>query len=223
MLQVQLTIDFFIFFFLVLLTVWPKGGAVAQAAFRESVRQPMFWLLFGFAFVAMWIYPYIPYFTFGEDHIMVKELGYDTIMLVAAIFGTLAASMFVSEEIEGRTAVTLMSKPVSRRQFLLGKFVGIMLAVMLMFGLLGCSFEGVLLYKNWFDRIDPGADLPPWVTGLSRQSVAAAGRRSRLSARLRLLGRSHLPDAARSDPELLPGHGAGGAGRRPGHAVADGR
>ena len=173
-LQLQLTIDFFIGFVAVMLQVWPKGGAVAQAAFRESVRQPMFWLLFAFAFVAMWISPYIPYFTFGEDHIVVKELGYDTIMIVAAIFGTLAASIFVSEEIEGRTAVTLMSKPVSRRQFLLGKFVGIMLAILLMFGLLGCSFEGVLLYKHWFDRLDP-KPMPPWVMALLAKLAVPAG------------------------------------------------
>ncbi len=165
LLQLQLTVDFFILFFAGLLWVWPKGGAIAQSAFRESIRQPMFWLLFGMAFVAMWISPFVPYFTFGEDHIMVKELGYDTIMLVAAIFGTLAASMFVSEEIEGRTAVTLMSKPVSRRQFLLGKFVGIMLAIMLLFGLLGCSFEGVMLYKHWFDKLDPEPS-PTWVVTL---------------------------------------------------------
>jgi len=164
-LQLQLTIDFAILFFAILLKIWPKGGAVAQAAFRESVRQPMYWLLFGIAFVLMWISVYVPYFTFGEDHIMVKELGYDTIMLVAALFGTLAASMFVSEEIEGRTAITLMSKPVSRRQFLLGKFVGIMAAIALMFGLLGCSFEGVMLYKHWFDRLDP-VPTPPWVMTL---------------------------------------------------------
>ncbi len=161
-LQLQLIIDFFIVFFIVLLKVWPKGGAVAQAAFRESVRQPMFWLLFAIAIVAMGISPFVPYFTFGEDHIMVKELGYDTIMFVAAIFGTLAASMFVSEEIEGRTAITLMSKPVSRRQFLLGKFVGILLAIVLMFGLLGCWFEGVMLYKHWFEKLDP-KPTPPWV------------------------------------------------------------
>jgi ABC-type transport system involved in multi-copper enzyme maturation permease subunit len=172
-LQLQLTIDFFIVALAVLLRVWPKGAAVAQAAFRESVRQPMFWLLFSIAFVAMWISPYVPYFTFGEDHIMVKELGYDTIMFVAALFGTLAASMFVSDEIEGRTAITLMSKPVSRRQFLLGKFVGIMLAIMLMFGLLGCSFEGVMLYKHWFDRLDP-EPTPPWIlTALGKLSLPA--------------------------------------------------
>ncbi len=162
-LQVQLLIDFFLLVFWVLLLIWPKGGAVAQAAFREGVRQPMFWLLLGVGFLALTISPFIPYFTFGEDHIMVKEIGYDTLMLVATVFGALAASTSIGEEIEGRTAVTLMSKPVSRRQFLLGKFVGILLAALLMFGLLSCYFEGILLYKAWWDRVDP-VPLPAWIT-----------------------------------------------------------
>src|SRR5438876_11596840 len=38
-LQAQLTVDFFIGGFALLLAVWPKGGAVAFAAFREGVRQ----------------------------------------------------------------------------------------------------------------------------------------------------------------------------------------
>lgn len=165
LLQVQIVIDFFILFFLALLRIWPKGGAIAQSAFREGVRQPMFWLLLAFGFTALTVSPYIPYFTFGEDHIMVKELGYDTLMLVATVFGALAASTSITEEIEGRTAVTLMSKPVSRRQFLLGKYVGILLAAGLMFGLLGSYFEGVLLYKAWWDRVDP-VPLPTWISSL---------------------------------------------------------
>src|SRR5205085_9193201 len=126
---------------------------------------PMYWLLFGAAFLGMWIMPFVPYYTFGEDHIMVKELGYDTIMYLSAVIGTLAASMFVTEEIEGRTAVTLMSKPVSRRQFLLGKFAGILLVGLLMFGVLGEHFEGTLLLKRYLDKMDP-MTTPEWVTAL---------------------------------------------------------
>jgi hypothetical protein len=165
LLQLQLTIDLFIAVFVFLLRAWPKGAAVAQAAFREAVRQPLFWILGGLAFGALTMSPFVPYFTFGEDHIMVKELGYDTIMLVATVFGVLAASMSITEEIEGRTAVTLMSKPVSRRQFLLGKFAGITLAALFLFGILGCYFQGVLLYKNWWDRVDP-VPPPEWLTSL---------------------------------------------------------
>jgi hypothetical protein len=170
-LQVQLLVDAFIVLFAVLLWLWPKGGAIALSAFREGVRQPMFWLLFGAAFLALSISPLVPYFTFGEDHLMVKDLGYDTIMLGAVIFGALAASMSISEEIEGRTAVTLMSKPVSRRQFLLGKFVGIVLAAMVLFALLGTYFEGVLLFKHWWDKMDP-VPTPVWVaTTLERWAL----------------------------------------------------
>jgi hypothetical protein len=56
-----------------------------------------------------------------------------------------------------------MSKPVSRRQFLLGKFLGILLAALLLYGLLSWVFEGVLLEKAWLDRLDP-TPTPVWVT-----------------------------------------------------------
>jgi ABC-type Na+ efflux pump permease subunit len=148
-----------------LMLIWPKGGAVAYAAFREGVRQPLFWVLFAFGLLALIVSPIVPYFTFGEDLVMVKDLGFDTLMLVAALFGTLAASQSISEEIEGRTAVTLMSKPVSRRQFLLGKFLGILLASLLLFALLGWLFQGVLLVKPWLDRADP-TPTPTWLTSV---------------------------------------------------------
>jgi hypothetical protein len=154
-LQLQLLADLFILAFVVLLAVWPKGGAVALASFREGVRQSMFWLLVGIALLAMTISPLFPYFTFGEDHLVNKENCYDALMVVAILFGALAASLFVSDEIEGRTAITLMSKPVSRRQFLMGKYVGIMMAIVVMFGLLGTYFEGIQLFKHWWDRLEP--------------------------------------------------------------------
>ena len=51
-----------------------------------------------------------------------------------------------------------MSKPVSRRQFLLGKFLGILLASLLMFALLGWFFEGVLLGQAVARPARPDAD-----------------------------------------------------------------
>jgi hypothetical protein len=154
-LQVQLTLDLFILLFAGILWLWPKAGAVTLAAFREGVRQALFWLLTGFAALLMFISVFVPYFTFGEDYLMVKQLGYDTIMLFAVLFGTLTASLSITEEIEGRTAITVMSKPISRRQFMLGKYLGIVMAALFMFGLLGAYFEGMLLLKHWWERLEP--------------------------------------------------------------------
>lgn len=178
-LQIQITVNLFIAGFALVLFLWPKGGAVALAAFREGVRQWPFWLLTLLAAFAMIISIFVPYFTFGEDYLMVKQLGYDTIMLAAVLFGGLVASLSISEEIEGRTAITVMSKPISRRAFMLGKYGGIILAALFMFGILSVLFEGVLLVKHWWDKLDPidaAAETatarigvvatPAWVTGL---------------------------------------------------------
>jgi ABC-type transport system involved in multi-copper enzyme maturation permease subunit len=147
-LQLQLTADFFVVVFAALLLLWPKGAAVALAAFREGVRQPMFWLLTLAGLLLIVVSPFIPYFTFGEDYKMVKELGYSQMLLFTAAFAVIAASSSVSEEIEGRTAVTLMSKPVSRRHFLLGKFTGILLAGLVMTTILAWVLVWILLFKD---------------------------------------------------------------------------
>jgi len=158
-LQLQLAADAFIILFAVLLLIWPKGAAVALAAFREGLRQPMFYLLGAVAIGLLTLAPFIPYFTFGEDFIMMQELGYDTIMLLPLLLGVIAASMSISEEIEGRTAITLMSKPVSRRQFLIGKFLGILLTTLVMTVILGWFFAWAVAYARR-DVRDPHP-LPP--------------------------------------------------------------
>ena len=53
----------------------------------------------------------------------------------------LTASSSVAEEIEGKTAVTLLSKPINRRQFILGKFLGIEMGVLALFLLLGVALR----------------------------------------------------------------------------------
>ncbi len=157
-LHLQLIIDVFLLLPQFVMIVWPKGGVVAFAAFRESCRQPMFWLITGAATCAIWISVAIPYFTFGDDYKMMKQIGFDMVMLAASLFGVLAASMSISEEIEGRTAVTLMSKPVNRRQFLIGKFLGILMACMVMSMLLGWTLTPALRAMREFDPINNTAD-----------------------------------------------------------------
>lgn len=183
-LHIQLAIDLIIGILFLLLRLWPKGGAVALAAFRESVRQPMFWLISGLATCLIIASMVIPYFTFGEDYKMMKQLGFDTVMLAGVLFGLLSASISIAEEIEGRTAITVMSKPISRRQFLLGKYFGILLACASMTLLLGWVLTLCLDIKgsSYFDKLDDISDgmplevqklLTPRLEGLSSDPQVA--------------------------------------------------
>jgi len=153
-LNLQLAVDFLIAVFIAMLAIWPKGGAVALAAFREGVRQPMFWLIALAAIFVFAVAIIVPFFTFGDDFKMMKQICFDVSMLAALVFGVLAASISINEEIEGRTAVTLMSKPVTRRQFLIGKYVGIMLAAFAMMMLLGWAL-------NWALHAQPQVNAGP--------------------------------------------------------------
>ncbi|MCI0700386.1 MAG: ABC transporter permease [Planctomycetia bacterium] len=157
-LHLQLIIDLFLLMPHALAKVWPKGGAVAFAAYREACRQPMFWLITIGAIMVTWLAVVLPYFTFGDDYKMMKQIGFDVVMLAAVLFGVLAASMSISEEIEGRTAVTLMSKPVNRRQFLIGKFLGILMACLVMSSIIGWNLNYSLRAMREFDPINNAAD-----------------------------------------------------------------
>src|SRR5947209_6450223 len=97
------------------------------------------------------------------------RLGCDMIMLATMLFCVLLASMSVSEEIEGRTAVTLMSKPVTRRQFLLGKFFGIFAAGWFMTVLLA----GVFILALWCEGFW-GEKLPNQIGDSLTEEVQAA-------------------------------------------------
>jgi ABC-2 family transporter protein len=141
--------------------VLPKTGAVALAAYREGWRQPMFWLIMAGGLIATWISVVLPYFTFGDDFKMMKQIGFDIIMLCALLFGALAASISVSEEIEGRTAITVMSKPITRRAFLVGKFLGITMACAAMSLVLAVNLNAALMANRAFDPINEDRTYDP--------------------------------------------------------------
>jgi hypothetical protein len=136
-----------------------KLMAIAQATYRETVRQPIYWIMVVLFTLVLLVQVWLPYFTLGEDLKMLKNLQLDTIMLPMLLISVLTAAISISEEIEGRTAVTLLSKPVSRRQFLLGKFLGISFASLLMGTMLALFMAWTIHYKYDFDA--GWTDRPP--------------------------------------------------------------
>jgi hypothetical protein len=162
-LHAQLALDFLILAPQLLLLIWPKGGAVALATFRECWRQPMFWLITILATVFIAFMMVVPFFTFGEDYKMYKNLVFDAAMVLASLFGLLAASISIHDEIEGKTAITVMSKPVNRRQFLIGKYLGTLLGCWAMMLILGWMLTWGLHIKGsgLFDPLDDIIDTMP--------------------------------------------------------------
>lgn len=125
----------------------PRIMAIASVTSKEAVAQPLFQILLALGIFALLLYIYIPYNTFGEDVKMLKMGSLELIKVLGILVAAFTASISVADEIEGRTALTVLSKPVGRIQFILGKFFGIVQAVSLLFLFLGAVFLVTVSYK----------------------------------------------------------------------------
>src|SRR3954468_18847513 len=105
---------------------------IATNAFMELIRQPVFLLLMTVS-VVFEIFLATPlYFAFGDEPKLVKNSVLAT-MLLAGLFGAvLTASSSLGREIRSGTALAVLSKPIGRAQFLLAKYVGLVVALTMM-------------------------------------------------------------------------------------------
>ena len=105
--------------------------AVSRNAFVESIRQPFFlvWTLVIGGMVML--VPYLSAYTFDDDNKLVTDITLSTLLTGALILAAFTASGVVNREIEKKTALTVITKPLPRPIFVLGKFFGVAGAIVL--------------------------------------------------------------------------------------------
>lgn len=148
--------------YLSLLILAPKVTAIALSTFKSEVSQPIFLLILVLGAIFVVVSIYIPYNTLGEDIKMYKDSGLTLLKVIAIFVAIWAASKSVAEEIEGRTALTVLSKPVGRRQFILGKIFGISSAIAILFLILGIWFFFWVSYKPVYDAREMSMEMVEW-------------------------------------------------------------
>jgi hypothetical protein len=136
----------------------PRLSAVALATVKSEMNQPLYLIMLALGVFAMVAFIFFPYHTFGEDIKVLKDSGLKLIMVMAIISAVWAASSSVADEIEGRTALTVLSKPIGRRSFIIGKFVGINWTTVLMFVVLGLVLMAAVAYKPIYDAREASQD-----------------------------------------------------------------
>ncbi|WP_373649988.1 MULTISPECIES: ABC transporter permease [unclassified Schlesneria] len=138
-----------------------KAGIIARATTKEAVRQPIFLLCMALALVVLLLNYVLPFFSLGEDVKMVKDCGLATILITGLLIAVWTASTSVADEIEGKTAMTLLSKPINRRQFVLGKYIGILQAVLWYMLPVITVFLVLIYFKVSYDAKEGSKDIPP--------------------------------------------------------------
>lgn len=73
--------------------------------------------------------PLLSAFALGDEDLLLRDLGLSSLLLCGLLLSAFTASSALGEEIRSHTLVTIISKPVSRSGLLLGKYLGIALAI----------------------------------------------------------------------------------------------
>jgi ABC-type transport system involved in multi-copper enzyme maturation permease subunit len=119
---------------------------ILRHTFREAIVQPIYTLLLVLGAAVLIVFGLLPFFTLGEDTTMFKSVGLDIVLLFVLIATLFATSKSVFDEIEDRTMLTLMSKPLYKWEVLVGKYLGIILAALLAVIVLGV----ILALGTWY-------------------------------------------------------------------------
>ena len=121
---------------------------IARITFLEAVRQRLFsfLLLLGAALAVSSVA--FRFLNFGHGELkFVADFGFGILFLFGSLLAVVMTAQLLYAELDNRTALTLLAKPVSRSEFLLGKFFGVW-AVLGVFIVLLCSIlAGVLLTR----------------------------------------------------------------------------
>jgi ABC-type transport system involved in multi-copper enzyme maturation permease subunit len=137
-----------------------QSGMIARATTKEAIRQPLFPLLIALGIIVLLINTFVPMFTLGDDFKLLMDCGLATLLICGLLMGVWTSSTSVSSEIEGKTAMTLLSKPINRRQFILGKYVGILNSTLLLLIPLATALLLLVFYKVGYDARESSQEAP---------------------------------------------------------------
>ncbi len=150
-----------------------KFLAILGNTFLETIRQPIFGVLLWVAVGLLIINPSMAAYSLasGNDNKILKDVGLSTLLLYGLLASVFSATSVLTREIESFTVLTVISKPVPRPVFLLGKFAGVTTAVLFGSYLLGIVFL-MTVRHGVMETASSKFDQPVLVFGLGALAVS---------------------------------------------------
>jgi ABC-type Na+ efflux pump permease subunit len=130
---------------------------IGRNTFTEAVRQKVLNVLLLFALVLIGASVSVSALAatapdtstlYGEQIKFVKDFGCGAIGLFGFLIALLSVAQLIPQELQNRTIYTILSKPVRRAEFLLGKFLGVVLLLALCVALMSLAFAAALYFQE---------------------------------------------------------------------------
>lgn len=130
-------------------------AAVAVNTFREAVRDRVLYNLIFFALMMIGAAILVGQISIGVERLVIVNLGLSAISIFGIIMAIFIGVGLVYKEMEKRTLYSLLAKPIRRWEFLIGKFAGLLLTLVVNTALMTLGLAAALFYvSRSFDRSD---------------------------------------------------------------------
>jgi len=128
-----------------------KITAIALMAFTEAVRDRILYSLLAFALAMIGSSTILVQLSVGGEEKIVKDLGLSAISLMGVLIAVFIGVGLVSREIERRTIYPVMARPLRRGEFILGKFCGLGLTLLVNVAVMAAGLLGMarLIEGRW--------------------------------------------------------------------------
>ena len=120
--------------------------AIARNAFREAVRDRVLYNLVVFALLITAASIFIGELSGGQERKVIVDLGLSAMLLFGVFIAIFVGVGLVYKEIERKTIYAVFSKPVGRGEFLVGKYLGLCLTLLVNVVVMGVGVSLALLY-----------------------------------------------------------------------------
>src|SRR5215469_985900 len=123
-------------------------AVVAINTFREAVRDRVLYNLIFFALLMIGASILVGQISIGIDRIVIINLGLSSISVFGLVMAIFIGVGLVYKEMERRTLYSLLAKPVRRWQFIVGKYAGLLLTLLVNTCFMTLGVALALLYVN---------------------------------------------------------------------------
>ena len=130
---------------------WRRISAIARNAFREAVRDRVLYNLVFFVLLLIIGSIFLGELSDAQESKIIIDLGLSAMLLFGAFISIFVGVGLVYKEIERRTIYAIFSKPVGRGEFLVGKYLGLCLTLLVNVLVMGVGLSLALLYvkRGW--------------------------------------------------------------------------
>jgi len=128
--------------------------AITLNTFREAVRDRVLYNLILFVLLLVASAPLFGQISIGMERLILVNVGLSSISLFGVIIAIFIGIGLVSKEIEKKTLYTILSRPVRRWEFIVGKYLGLVMTLVVNTALMTAGFYIALMITNGLHKTD---------------------------------------------------------------------